>query len=143
MTTYLDQDADLTDVFVGHKIVAVEMPVARPEGFGWPFSGTDPVGLLTLDDGTKVYACGNEGGCACSAGDYELTKLAAVDNIITAVKVIAQPDSDSWSGRGPYEPGRYSIFVVAEAQELTIAEFEGSDGNGYYGTGFRLAVIPA
>jgi hypothetical protein len=30
--------------------------------------------------------------------------------------------------------------VVADAAEVNIASFEGSDGNGYYGTGYALYV---
>ena len=33
----------------------------------------------------------------------------------------------------------YSIYVYAEQPQL-LAEFEGSDGNGYYGTGFTITV---
>lgn len=137
---------DLTEVFVGKRIVAAEMGVRPPVAPAYPGSdwqrpivdGTDPTGLLTLDDGTQVYVAGNDGGCACSAGCYDLTKLATTDNIITSVKVIDQSSGDYSEGEG-----RYSIFVITAAEELNVAEFEGDDGNGYYGTGFHLAVVPA
>lgn len=147
-TTYYSETDDLTDVFVGRRIISAETPVDKPYGISWdkPYGiswegrGLDPYGLLTLDDGTKVYVVGNDGGCACSAGCYQLTKLASVDNIITAVRTVDQSKGDE----GPWDvPGKWSIFVIAGADELNIAEFEGTDGNGYYGTGFRLSVIAA
>jgi hypothetical protein len=59
-----------------------------------------------------------------------------VDNIITAARVECAPDASD-------DPeGTYRIFVVADAVEINVAEFVGSDGNGYYGTGFELFVVP-
>jgi hypothetical protein len=136
MTTYSYTD-DLSEVFVGRRIVKAEGDVPAPNIDGW-FSGTPPYGRLTLDDGTKVYVVGNEGGCICSAGDYSLARVAAVDNIITAVKVI---DESTGDGSEDYATRRYQIFVVTEAGELNVAEFVGDDGNGYYGSGFHLAVV--
>jgi hypothetical protein len=137
----LDYDDDLTEAFVGRRIIKAELGVDRPsvESDDWldALVGTAPYGRLTLDDDTIIYLVGHDGGCACSAGCYELTHLAEVDNIITDVRVVdlhAGDDSET------DEEGRYQIFVVTEAEELKIAEFEGSDGNGFYGTGFHLLV---
>jgi hypothetical protein len=91
---------------------------------------------LPLDDGRHVYVIPNQGGCACSAGDYELTHLASVDNVITSVRLDETAESDEW-GEGPK---RYSIFVVADATEINLLTIDGDDGNGYYGTGYRLIV---
>jgi DNA-binding beta-propeller fold protein YncE len=136
MTTY-SYDDDLSTIFVGRRIVSAEVGVSVPEErYSWSF-GTDPAGLLTLDDGTKVYVAGNEGGCSCSSGCYYLEHLAAVDNVITSVEVISDPSNDYDSGEG------YKIFVYADNEKINIASFEGSDGNGYYGTGFYLKVFPA
>lgn len=91
---------------------------------------------LLLDDGTFVRLVGNDGGCACSAGCYDLTELNEVPNIITNVEVQSDPAGD---GYGDAE-GVYRIFVYAENRKINLATFEGSDGNGYYGTGFHLTV---
>lgn len=139
MTTYSYAD-DFSEVFIGRRIVKAEPDVPAPEIKGF-WGGTDPYGRLTLDDGTQVYVVGNDGGCACSAGCYSLTHVAATDNIITNVKVVEDPAGDDYPS--PSYEGRYQIFVVTEAKEINIAEFVGSDGNGYYGTGFHLAVVPA
>ena len=144
----LEYNDDLTEAFVGRRIVKAELGVDRPsvsdeveseESWRDSLDGTEPYGRLTLDDDTVIYLVGNDGGCACSAGCYSLTHLAEVDNIITSVKVVdlhAGEDDDA-------DEGKYQIFVVTEAEELKIAEFEGSDGNGYYGTGFHLLVKTA
>lgn len=144
MAKHYDETSDLSDLLVGHRIVAVDMDAPFVEGITDKWNcdflrHSSTVGLLTLDDGTRIYARGNEGGCICGAGDYCLTKLATTDNIITAAKVIANPGSDYV---GNYE-GTYVISVFAGNDEINVAEFEGSDGNGYYGTGFQLSVIPA
>ena len=89
---------------------------------------------LMLDNGTVLRLEGNEGGCSCGAGDYFLTELNGCDNVITNVEIDVHPGSDYTE-----REGYYSIFVFAEHKQL-LAEFEGSDGNGYYGTGFNIAV---
>lgn len=135
MTSYSYQD-DLSPIFVGRSIVEAEFPVGRPTTEGGKWYATEPTGRLTLDDGTQVYVAGNEGGCSCSAGCYYLTHVAKVDNIITSVKV-ENDGQDDWG-----DSGTYRIFVVTEASELSVAEFDGDDGGGYYGSGFHLYVIP-
>lgn len=130
---YLDQNChdEIEQILLGHRIVNAELgEVSTPNGRA--------EGILTLDDGTRVYATGNDGGCACDAGCYPLRHLAATDNVITAVRFDDQPD-DEYEGGG----GWYRIYVVADATEINIASFEGTDGNGYYGTGYSLLVCPS
>ena len=90
---------------------------------------------LMLDNGTVLRLEGNEGGCSCGAGDYFLTKLNGCDNIITNVEVEEKTGGDDYGT----DESVYRIFVFAEDKHL-LAEFEGYDGNGYYGTGFNIAV---
>lgn len=110
---------------------------------------------LILDDGTTIKAIGHDGGCACSAGCYDLSVLNGVDNIITKVEYDYRPASDydgyengdAKSGH-PDDPddkwtGYYRVFVYAENQKINLMQFDGSDGNGYYGTGFELLVRKA
>lgn len=138
-STRLDHTDDLTPVFLGRRIVAAEFDVMPlvPDPF---YSELPPYGLLTLDDGTRVYVVGHDGGCACSSGCYVLTHLATVDNIITSVEVAEEPLEESLLG---YADQRWQIFVYANDERLKVAEFEGSDGNGYYGTGFHLTIVHA
>lgn len=94
---------------------------------------------LVLDDGRRLRFVGNEGGCSCGAGDYDLTELNGVDNVITKVEFVDNPDGDDH----PEGTGHYRIFVFADNQKVNLATFEGSDGNGYYGTGYSIVVTPA
>jgi hypothetical protein len=127
-------------VLVGRRIV-------RAEEGEFDFPGRDrwtrPDGRLVLDDGTELYLTGNDGGCSCSAGCYPLHKVATVDNVITSARVECDPhdDEEPWFGEGARENGAYRIFVIADNTEINVAEFVGSDGNGYYGTGFSLTVV--
>lgn len=142
---HMPDAARLRELLFGKKVVSAEMVDESPESY------TDgPYGRLTLDDGTVLKVWGNDGGCACSAGCYPLTVLNTWDNAITNVEVEAVPDGDdvkcrACGKRGCYEhdtTGHYRIFVVAEDRHL-LASFDGSDGNGYYGTGWWLTVESA
>ena len=130
-TTYYEGDeAAIADVLIGRRITEAEKG-----SFDYP--GGRAEGRLVLDNGTVLYLTGNDGGCACSAGCYPLESVAAVDNIITSARIEASPEGDDIEGEGVYR-----IFVIADAVEINVAEFVGSDGNGYYGTGFSLTVAP-
>ena len=91
---------------------------------------------LRLDDGTLLKIVGNEGCGGCSSGWYELTDLNDCDNIVTAVEFAERsvdPDNE-WSD------AVYEVFVLAEDQRINLFAVEGTDGNGYYGTGYRILV---
>lgn len=90
---------------------------------------------LVLDDGTQLRLVGNDGGCSCGAGDYTLTELNGVDNVITSVMLAADPGGDHHIGSGTYK-----IYVYADNEKINLATFKGTDGNGYYGTGFEIHV---
>lgn len=121
-----DKEA-LVELFVGKSVVSVEM------GGQW-----DP-GKLVLSDGTKLEIVGNDGCGGCSAGHYWLTELNECENIITNVEVVFEdynPDSNYYSD----PEGTYHLFVYAGHQKINLASIEGSDGNGWYGTGFWIEV---
>ena len=66
-----------------------------------------------------------------------MTELNDCDNIITNVSLQDESKKDEYG----YESDTvYSIFVYAENQTLKLLEVTGSDGNGYYGTGYRINV---
>jgi hypothetical protein len=127
---------EIAALLTGRRIVAVEQGhFDRPGDDSW---GDAITGKLTLDDGTVVLVAPNEGGCACSAGDYALTSLATCDNIITSVRLATETDPEQeWS-----EPDQsYRIYVLADAVEINAVQIDGNDGNGYYGTGYELIVV--
>ncbi len=107
---------------------------------------------LLLDDGTVIKAIGGAGGCVCGAGDYDLSVLNGVDNIITRVEFDYRPAGDGeypkFDAGDPDAPGDswtgyYRIFVFADNEQVNLMQFDGSDGNGYYGTGFEILVRSA
>jgi hypothetical protein len=95
---------------------------------------------LTLDDGTVLVFAGNEGcqAIGCGHGDYRLTELNGVDNVITSVEFDDAPDGAYGDGNG-----RYRLFVLAGETRVNLATFEGTDGNGYYCSGYEVYVNPA
>ena len=113
---YTDHD-QIRDVLMGHKVTKVSN------------------NTLVLDNGTELVVVPNEGGCACSAGDYEIEELKGVDNIITNVEFVQEGDYDY----GEFT-GSYKIFVYADNQKINLLSVDGSDGNGYYGTGYWINV---
>ena len=125
-----DDQAEISSLLMGHKVTKVDGE------------------HLLLDSGVTIKAIGHDGGCACSAGCYDLSVLNGVDNIITRVEYDYQPAGD-WEPAErighPDDPedkwtGFYRVFVFAENQQINLMQFDGSDGNGYYGTGFELLV---
>ena len=87
---------------------------------------------LTLDNGKELVLVPNDGGCACSAGVYELDRLNVFSNIITSADVIVE-SRDEWD-----EAKTYHLFVYSEGIGESIADISGDDGSGYYGTGFHI-----
>jgi hypothetical protein len=115
-----DNEREIVDLLMGRKVTKVDDE------------------HLLLDDGTVIKAIGHDGGCACSAGCYDLSVLNGVDNIITRVEFDYQPGSD-YSDDARYD-GFYRVFVYADNQQINLMQFDGTDGNGYYGTGFEILV---
>ena len=93
---------------------------------------------LTLDDGTVLEFEGNE-GCTCGSGTYDLTKLfqrgTPNARIMSADVTTRLTDEDD-----EYSDVIYTLFVIVDDERLPLAEFEGNDGNGYYGSGFNITV---
>ena len=92
---------------------------------------------LTLDDGTELLIEANQGGCVCSAGDYEVMSVDTFPNAITRVDV----EHDDPDENSPYLYGeRITIHVYAEGASAEVVAVEGDEGNGYYGRGFEVIV---
>ena len=123
-----NSEKEIEKLFLGRRIVSVETGINERMKEAYEYA----TGLMTLDDGTQVYVIPHQGGCSCGAGDYALTSLATVDNVITSVKVACETTE--------YEDASYRIYAVADAVEINAVQIDGSDGNGWYGTGFELVV---
>jgi len=110
----------LRELFVGRRVIAAED------------------GVLTLDDGTRAKVEPNEGCGGCPSGWYELERIATAENVITAVSV----EDEEITGDPYGDDARYRLFVYAAGVDAgtELLSVKGSDGNGYYGTGFSLIV---
>lgn len=93
-------------------------------------------GILLLDNGIELEIVPNTGCGGCSSGNYELTVLNGCDNAITNVELAVDDYEDVY-----YETNTsYKIFVFTEDTRITLAQVDGTDGNGYYGTGYEIYV---
>lgn len=108
----------IKDLLLWHKIVKVDIQ-------------ND---LLVLDNGVTLMFFGNEGCGGCESGWYSVTELNGCDNVITDVQFECEYLDD-------YDGLSYKIFVFAEDKKIKLVEVDGTDGNGYYGTGYSIRVI--
>lgn len=90
---------------------------------------------LYLDNDTELEVCPNEGCGGCSSGWYSLVELNDCDNAITNVEFCCDEDTVD-----EYDDTSYKIFVFAENKKIKVLQVDGSDGNGYYGTGYSIIV---
>ena len=97
-------------------------------------------GTITLDDGTVLEVEGNEECGGCGNGWYWLEQVYKQGNsnarIMSAYVAYDEEDKDEEG------PSVYTIFVLVDGNptQLPLATVRGSDGNGYYGTGFTLTA---
>lgn len=98
--------------------------------------------LLTLDDGTQLVAMGRGGGCVCGQGDFEFTK-AFYQGSPTAriMNAMVEMEGADWYDMDISATG-FKVFVIVEDEKLPLLEFDGYEGDGFYGRGFWLAVYP-
>ena len=92
---------------------------------------------LELDNGLILEVLANEGCGGCSNGWYSIWNLNNVDNAITNVEFECDdldPKENDWNDTS------YKIFVFCEDTRINLLDVTGSDGNGYYGTGYSITV---
>ena len=137
----------LKELLIGKSIVEATISDEKPVSFE-----SGPTGKLVLSDGTVLKVWGNNGCGGCGAGWYELRELNATkgettsEGIITNVEVDEAPTGDELRCKTCGKvycdhEGYYKMFVIVEDKRITLASFEGSDGNGWYGTGWWLRVV--
>lgn len=115
---FYDEEERIKALLLGRRVVSAEN------------------GTLTLDNGTTLDVLPNEGCGGCSSGWFYLEELNECNNAIMDVEFDCV-DIDTDSGDTSYR-----IFVYADGLhgKKTLLRVEGTDGNGYYGTGYRLEV---
>lgn len=137
------------DWLIGHRVVEastyrVGIPGTEYAHTYWNGGPTETSyheyadGYLVLDNGVHAYIKGNEGCGGCASGNYDLQHLVTVDNVITSVRLATETSCyDEYSD----EYVSYRIFVYAGAEEINLMQVDGTDGNGYYGTGYSITVV--
>jgi len=136
-----DFDAqDTIGLLIGRYVTNIETGTFATES--WMEECEKPQALITLDDGTQLVAMGRGGGCACGQGDFEFTKAfyqgsptARITNAM--VEMEGEPRYD-----GDISATCFKVFVIVDDEKLPLLEFDGCEGEGYYGRGFWLYTYP-
>lgn len=115
-TLYECNEKEIEELLLGHKIVADESSDS-----------------LILDNGVLLQINPNIGCGGCESGNYYLQHIASVNNAITNVEFVEEYDDD-------YHYKHYKIFVIADGMTTELLDVYGTDGNGYYGTGYTIDV---
>lgn len=112
---YFDNEKEIKDLLLYRKIIKVDE------------------NTLYLDNGIELEVIPNSGCGGCESGWYDITELNSCDNAITNVEFNTEDDIDN-------NTTSYKIFVFAEDTRIKILQVDGTDGNGYYGTGYSIIV---
>lgn len=108
-------EKEIEELLLGHKILV------------------DESDNLILDNGVVLQINPNIGCGGCESGNYYLQHISSVNNAITNVEFVEDYDDD-------YHYQHYRIFVIADGMTTELLDVYGTDGNGYYGTGYTIDV---
>ena len=89
-----------------------------------------------LDNGMMLYVEPNNGCGGCSSGNYWIENIAKVNNAITNVWLDVEYSKNDYTDADTH----YKIYVIADGIQTEILDVYGTDGNGYYGTGYEINV---
>lgn len=122
-TLYECNEKEIEELLLGHKIVADE--------------NSD---TLILDNGVRLLITPNSGCAACPSGNYYLEHIASVNNAITNVEFVNEHEDSDYDDFDDEYYQHYKIFVIADGMTTELLDVYGTDGNGYYGTGYKIDV---
>ena len=108
-------EKEIEELLLGHKVTA------------------DDYDKFILDNGVVLQINPNIGCGACESGNYYLEHISSVNNAITNVEFVEEFEDDCY-----YE--HYKIFVIADGMTTELLDVYGTDGSGYYGTGYTIDV---
>ena len=108
-------EKEIEELLLGHKVTV------------------DDYDNLVLDNGVVLQINPNIGCYGCESGNYYLEHISSVNNAITNVEFVEEFEDDCY-----YE--HYKIFVIADGMTTELIDVYGTDGNGYYGTGYTIDV---
>lgn len=116
-------EKEIKELLLGHKIVANE--------------DND---TLILDNGVHLLIYPNEGCDACPSGNYFVKHIESVNNAITNVEFVNDREDSDYEDYDEEYYQHYRIFVIADGMKTELLDVYGTDGNGYYGTGYTIDV---
>lgn len=108
-------EKEIEELLLGHKVTV------------------DDYDNLVLDNGVMLQINPNIGCGGCESGNYYLEHISSVNNAITNVEFVEEFEDNCY-----YE--HYKIFVIADGMTTELLDVYGTDGNGYYGTGYTIDV---
>ena len=108
-------EKEIEELLLGHKVTV------------------DDCDNLVLDNGVVLKIYPNIGCYGCESGNYYLQHISSVNNAITNVEFVEEFEDDCY-----YQ--HYRIFVIADGMTTELLDVYGTDGNGYYGTGYTIDV---
>ena len=117
---YLNENSekDIEELLIGRKIVEI-----KNDSF-------------ILDNGMVLQVKPNDGCGGCPSGNYWINHIAKVNNAITNVWLDVEYGEKDYTGLDTH----YKIYVIADGIQTEILDVYGTDGNGYYGTGYEIDV---
>ena len=115
-TISYSNEPEIKELLIGHKVVDV--------------NGDS----LILDNGTKLMIMPNDGCSGCMSGNYWVEHITSVNNVITNVEFETEYDE-----KDDYYT-HYKVFVIADGVTTELFDVYGTDGNGWYGTGYEIDV---
>lgn len=108
-------EKEIEELLLGHKVTV------------------DDYDNLVLDNGVVLQINPNIGCGGCESGNYYLEHISSVNNAITNVEFVEEFEDDCYHEH-------YKIFVIADGMTTELLDVYGTDGNGYYGTGYTIDV---
>lgn len=117
-----ENEKEIEELLIGHKVTVY---------------GDDN---LVLDNGVMLHINPNVGCYGCESGNYYLEHIASVNNAITSVEFVNEHEDIGDDDFDAEYYQHYKIFVIADGMTTELLDIYGTDGNGYYGTGYTIDV---
>lgn len=115
-------EKEIEELLLGHKVTA------------------DDYDKLILDNGVVLQINPNIGCDGCESGNYYLEHISSVNNAITNVEFVNEHEDSEYDDFDAEYYQHYKIFVIADGMTTELLDVYGTDGNGYYGTGYTIDV---
>lgn len=115
-------EKEIEELLLGHKVTA------------------DDYDKLILDNGVVLQINPNIGCGGCESGNYYLEHISSVNNAITNVEFVNEHEDSEYDDFDAEYYQHYKIFVIADGMTTELLDVYGTDGNGYYGTGYTINV---